>query len=384
MKVHQIMKFDGCSSLPLLNPLCRSLSSTEVSTALRPFYFFVHPDLFGQFPEERAINENSLKLLSSYLETLILNLLEGDWLSKNYSTAQEQLKAHEPLRDEIKKLKYRLCNELDLKKIKWDCGWNISHFKGSLQSLLILYEHHPQELKSLSGKTLIFGNETGVNLDGDVMLNCGEVRNNWLDVIKNIHRQDKVILKLPQFEKAVSRVLRDIKVVHRKFQPKVTAEKYENQLRRLITSLSDYQGRNGYPKHWPEKLNKFELVVETEAGPLMVSPTGQIIVPSSCPASILVNFISENLEEANRLLDEYKSNKYVEKDIHSRVVLEFRLLSLRKDDNITPKLMIDCCNNMLKHKNILKPLLNNSSLFITSYFSLLSDGQMCIPWNWKI
>ena len=82
-------------------------------------------------------------------------------------------------------------------------------------------------------------------------------------MIKNIHRQDKVILKLPQFEKAVSRVLRDIKVVHRKFQPKVTAEKYENQLRRLITSLSDYQGRNGYPKHWPEKLDKFELVVET-------------------------------------------------------------------------------------------------------------------------
>lgn len=44
----------------------------------------------------------------------------------------------------------------------------------------------------------------------------------------------------------------------------------------------------------------------SEAGPLMVSPTGQFIVPSSCPASILVNFISENLEEASRLLEEYK------------------------------------------------------------------------------
>lgn len=32
------------------------------------------------------------------------------------------------------------------------------------------------------GKTLIFGTDTGVNLDGDVMLNCGEVRSNWLDV----------------------------------------------------------------------------------------------------------------------------------------------------------------------------------------------------------
>lgn len=37
---------------------------------MRPFYFLVHPDLFGRFPEERAVNENSLKLLSVYLEAL--------------------------------------------------------------------------------------------------------------------------------------------------------------------------------------------------------------------------------------------------------------------------------------------------------------------------
>lgn len=67
------LRFDGCSSLPLLNPLCRSLSSTEVSTALRPFYFFVHPDLFGQFPEERVyyllnfIHFNSTRLKVSFI-----------------------------------------------------------------------------------------------------------------------------------------------------------------------------------------------------------------------------------------------------------------------------------------------------------------------------
>lgn len=30
----------------------------------------VHPDLFGKFPEQRAINENSLQILSAHLETL--------------------------------------------------------------------------------------------------------------------------------------------------------------------------------------------------------------------------------------------------------------------------------------------------------------------------
>lgn len=30
------------------------MTATEVSTALRPFYFTVHPDLFGQFPSQRV------------------------------------------------------------------------------------------------------------------------------------------------------------------------------------------------------------------------------------------------------------------------------------------------------------------------------------------
>ncbi|KAL0273988.1 UNVERIFIED_CONTAM: hypothetical protein PYX00_006534 [Menopon gallinae] len=488
--------FESCSSFPFLTQFYRGLSSTEVSTALRPFYFSVHPDLFGQYPEERSVNENSLKQLSSYLETVqqnrivppvtlkfylrphrnsarnqsskslksvliklhdrsvrkaVISILRScdlpttyvekiapqpelkesksfskaqaerfyenlsrheaefyendplvgnfvknirnkakeidslrEWLEKNYEASQESLKAHEPVRNEIERLKRELCENLELKVIKWDSGWNISHFRGALESFQALSLHHPEVMTSLKGKTLIFGSDTGVNLDGDVMLNCGEVRHNWLDFIKNIRLQDKILPKLPAFEKAVSRVLKDIKVVHRKFQPKVMAKQYENQLRRLTTSLSDYQGRYGYPREWPASLEQFELVVETEAGPLMLSPTGQFIVPSSCPAFLLINFITDHLQEAEKLLREYKSNKYVEKDIHRRIVAEFRLVNLRKDDNITPSLMISCCENLLSHRHVLSPLLMNSSLFITSYYSLLSDGQICIPWNWKI
>ncbi|XP_064201519.1 T-cell activation inhibitor, mitochondrial isoform X1 [Anguilla rostrata] len=48
----------------------RALSGTEAITALRPFYFAVHPDFFGQHPREREVNENSLKRLNGYLENL--------------------------------------------------------------------------------------------------------------------------------------------------------------------------------------------------------------------------------------------------------------------------------------------------------------------------
>ncbi|KAJ8290792.1 hypothetical protein GJAV_G00017620 [Gymnothorax javanicus] len=47
-----------------------ALSGAEAVNALRPFYFAVHPDFFGQHPREREVNENSLKRLNGYLENL--------------------------------------------------------------------------------------------------------------------------------------------------------------------------------------------------------------------------------------------------------------------------------------------------------------------------
>ena len=41
------------------------------------------------------------------------------------------------------------------------------------------------------------------------------------------------------------------------------AKQYENNLRRLTTTLGDHQGRYGFPKDWPESLSNYELVVET-------------------------------------------------------------------------------------------------------------------------
>lgn len=69
--------------------------------------------------------------------------------------------------------------------------------------------------------------------------------------------------------------------------PDMKVSEYESNLRQLTTSVSDYFGRNSYPKNWPKTLDNFEIVVESEAGPMMVSPTGQFIVPSAIPGSYL-------------------------------------------------------------------------------------------------
>lgn len=62
-------------------------------------------------------------------------------------------------------------------------------------------------------------------------------------------------------------------------------------------------------------MSKFHLVVEGEAGPLMLSPSGQFITPSSCPISLLVSFITDNMKEARSRLDQYVADVQKEKDL---------------------------------------------------------------------
>ncbi|XP_022337002.2 T-cell activation inhibitor, mitochondrial-like [Crassostrea virginica] len=59
-----------CSFYNVALRISRRLTVSEAATALRPFYFTVHPDLFGQHPKERSINEDSLKKLHQYIFAL--------------------------------------------------------------------------------------------------------------------------------------------------------------------------------------------------------------------------------------------------------------------------------------------------------------------------
>ncbi|KAM3964248.1 T-cell activation inhibitor, mitochondrial [Aphomia sociella] len=438
------LKLRWCGCPGASGVLCRYLSSAEISTALRPFYFSVHPDLFGKYPEQRKINENSLQQLSALIEAqqssqrlsvpplsfylrqknmpegefkLIRVNLNGnnvretvvkvlnacdmstkfvdkipksppiikkrgpifskayqeysedfenvsrmkrkvqekkainnivEWIFENSSMAKEKYESTSATRDQVKSLIDHLCNTYGIKEVKYDNGWNISHIRGALQSLVSLATQHSNEMSNLEGRIIALGQFTGVSLDGDVFLNIIDVRNEWLSLIKKVSQEDSALADIPKYEKALSSILRDIHICRRKFMPKVSAFQYCNHLRQLITTIGDFYGRgNKFPSSVPESLSKYEIVVEPEAGPLMVSPTGQFITPSSCPASELIAYIGKHLDEATLLLTEYSINKHVEKALYKEVMERFGLLELHKDDSITPGHMILCCQRLL-------------------------------------
>ncbi|GBP80067.1 T-cell activation inhibitor, mitochondrial [Eumeta japonica] len=271
-----------------------------------------------------------------------------DWINENSGIAREKYNLTNATREQVKSLTDYLRNTYGIKDVKWDRGWNISHIRGALQSLVALSMQHSQYMHNLEGRTIALGQFTGVSLDGDVFLSIIDVRSKWHDLIKNVKQQDSALTSIPLYEKTLSGILRDIHIRRRKFMPKVSAAEYCNHLRQLTTSIGDFYGKGKtFPQSVPESLSKYEIVVEPEAGPLMVSPTGQFITPSSCPADELITFISDHLDEAMYLLTEYSINKHVEKALFREVKDRLGLLELHKDDSITPSLMILCCQRLL-------------------------------------
>lgn len=88
--------------------------------------------------------------------------------------------------------------------------------------------------------------------------------------------------------------------------------------------LGDYRSRQTFPKDWPESMHEFHLVVEGEAGPLMLSPSGQFITPSSCPVSLLISFMTSNLTEARSRLERHVADVKKEKDLTAQCIQTVR------------------------------------------------------------
>jgi hypothetical protein len=305
------------------------------------------------------------------------------WLRENREVAMGRLERSEPVRQEFRRLADRITDELGLRELIWrDCQWGVSHVRAALKGVDTLSRQHRQEFRVLEGRTLVFGRQTGVSFDGHVVLNIEDVRHNWLELIRRIDQYDEHLRQIPVLEGCLSGVLRGVQIEHRKFRPSVPVKSYTKHLRKLTGALVEHIAERGLPAHWPPTLSSYQLVVECEAGPLMVSPTGQFIVPASCPAHLFVDFMSQNLFKSRLLRDMYLTYKSREDLIITQCVDALSLHSIEKDDNVTPDLMIQCCQRLIANRNALDDL-RDCRLRVSHYYSVLLDGEVCIPWSFN-
>ncbi|GFO25346.1 T-cell activation inhibitor, mitochondrial-like protein [Plakobranchus ocellatus] len=474
-----------CSPQPLVltSLSAHKFTAQDASAALRPFFFIVHPDLFGQHPIERSVNENSLKCLNEFLnspagprrgqpqklvfyiratnsfgeETLrevkitlsttdlrtavmkILNCFglsdshvpQGDtdsyhstnrpidwhpsfytamgrehpynrhsrpivltlrgWLKMNIDRSRSHQAGMRYIQDDIARLLHKFQADLGLKAVRFDSAWGIQHFRGCLKSFDRLFQTHPQFLKYvLKGKTLVFSNSTGVSRLGEIILSSEDVPQAWIKMLKSVGAYEAVLARLPMMEAKVSKLLNGTQVVRlEKRLGHVMAEDYEVLLNRLINSLRRCQD-HVHATFGQTDLSNLQIRVEGESNPLMVSSLGQFIIPASVPGTMVVDFIQENMEQAQLILKDITGLLDHEEKSRVEALQCLGLLELQKDESVTPAQMVSCCSRLMEESWRLLDLptstggvsLQGSRLRVSHYYSVMQDGLICIPWDW--
>ena len=153
-----------------------------------------------------------------------------------------RLSRHEPIRLETERLQGEISYKFQLEDFIWDCGWETVHRRGVVEAFLALVVQYPEIREIIRRRTIVFGKDSGVSVSGQISLYSGEVRNNWLNVIKTTPESDKLLQSLPMWERTLSQALRGIQVVN---DPStiVLVENHRVRLRQLVTAVGDFMAR---------------------------------------------------------------------------------------------------------------------------------------------
>ncbi|XP_067417934.1 T-cell activation inhibitor, mitochondrial isoform X2 [Emydura macquarii macquarii] len=425
----------------------RALSGAEAINALRPFYFAVHPDFFGQHPREREINENSLKRLNGYLE----NLQKPGFKSfkptqltfyvrereQNSSSVQESFSASgfravsftlhtrdllstvldilnscslstehvQSLNANVNSQSHREVKGTFYRPIKWDKtyysftgfqdpeeeleqaqkvettliwqrSWGIAHRCSQLHSLGRLAQQSPEVLRNAKGHTVVFTDCSGMSAAGHVMLGTMDVHHHWIKIFEKLPSYYKLQKKVLLLEDRISHLLGGIQITYiEELQPLLTLEEYYTILDAFCNRLLNSR----LPFH-PRSLRGLQMILESDRYAPSLHELGHFNIPTVCDPATLQWFIITKAQQARENLKRKEELTVMEKELISASTEKFYLKQLYKEPSISRAQMIDCCKRLLEES---LPYLQGMHLCISHFYSVLQDGDLCIPWKWK-
>ncbi|XP_058503964.1 T-cell activation inhibitor, mitochondrial [Solea solea] len=465
----------------------RLLSGADTVNALRPFYFAVHPDFFGQHPREREVNENSLKRLNGYLENLqkpglrslkpmdltfyvrdtkessdmqadltsgfrsvkftlrtndvlstVMNVLKSCslsvehmkglkasaeasksppeagvpfyrpikwdktyytftgfrdpeqelqqarrveptlslWLRNNEPEATKKHNASLPLREELNRLKKELCHKFDLADIRWQRSWGVAHRCCQLQSLSRLSQQNPDALITLQGHTVVFSDQSGMNASGHVMLGTMDVHHQWTKLLQQLPSYRSLQQQTDWLKERISFLLGGVQVVHlERLGPVQPITEHYSTLSTFHKTLMSQNLR----LH-PRSLQGLTMSLENDRSKPALHEMGHFIIPTNCDSPKLQVFLQSHAPQARQCTQRRIQLQVEEEAVVKQCVHSLSLRSLTKEPSVSSSQMIMCCKRLLDQRS---PLMQGLHICVSHFYSVMQDGDVCVPWDSK-
>ncbi|KAM4821445.1 LOW QUALITY PROTEIN: T-cell activation inhibitor, mitochondrial-like [Thomomys bottae] len=316
-----------------------------------------------------------LALRSLYL-CLFFFFLSRSWLDSNGKSAMKKLNHSLPLRKELDRLKEELCHMLQLSDIRWQRGWGVAHRCSQLHSLGRLAQQNLETLQKAKGCTIVFTDRSGVSTLGHVMLGTMDVHHQWTRLFERLPSYFELQRKLMILEDQISSLLGGIQVIYiEELQPVLTLEEYYSLLdvfynRLLKTRISFH----------PQSLRGLEMILNSDRYAPSLHKFGHFNIPVLCDLVSLQWFIRTRAQQARENMKKKEELKVLEQELIQASTKQFSLEKLYKEPSISSLQMVDCCKRLLEQS---LPYLQGMHLCISHFYSVMQDGDLCIPWNWK-
>lgn len=466
----------------------RALSGADAVNALRPFYFAVHPDFFGQYPREREVNENSLKRLNGYLDNLqkpgscsvqplkltfyvrdtkdssdvqpdlltsgfrsvsftlhtndiystVMNVLKSCslpmehmkgleasaerskspleagvpfyrpikwdksyytftgfrdpeqelqqarrveptlslWLRNNEPEATKKHSDSLHRREELKRLKKELCHKFNLANIRWQRSWGVAHRCCQLQSLSRLSQQNPEALINLQGHTVVFADQSGMSASGHVMLGTMDVHHQWTKLLEQLPSYRSLQQQTDWLKERISLLLGGTQVVHvERLGPVQSITEHYSTLSTFHKSLMSRR----LCLH-PRSLQGLTMLLENDRSNPSLHKMGHFIIPTNCDPPKLQVFLQSHATEARQRTKRKNQLQAEEEAIVKLCLQNLSLRSLSKEPSVSSSQMIMCCKRLVEQHS---PLMQGLHICVSHFYSVMQDGDLCVPWDWK-
>uniref|UniRef100_A0A3Q3NC88 T cell activation inhibitor, mitochondrial n=1 Tax=Labrus bergylta TaxID=56723 RepID=A0A3Q3NC88_9LABR len=280
------------------------------------------------------------------------------WLRKNEPEATKKYSASLPRRDELSRLKEELCHRFHLSDIRWQRSWGVAHRCSQLQSLSRLSQQNPEALINLQGHDVMFADQSGMNASGHVMLGTMDVHHQWTKLFEQLPSYRALQQQTDWLKERISLLVGGTQVVHKeRLGPVQLIADHYSTLSTFHKSLL-----TGPLRLHPRSLQGLTMQLENDRSKPSLHEMGHFLIPTNCDPPKLQVFLQSH-ESMLKLC------------LHT-----LSLRSLSKEPSVSSSQMIACCQRLAEQPS---PLLQGLHLCVSHFFSVMQDGDLCIPWDWK-
>ena len=213
---------------------------------------------------------------------------------------------------------------------------------------------------------------------GHVMLGTMDVHHHWTRLFESLPSYFDLQRRMSALEAQISNLLGGIQVVYiEELQPALTLDQYYSLLHTFYNQLL----RSRVPPHpHPQSLSGLQMILSSDRYAPSLHELGHFDIPALSDPASLQSFMRTKAQQARENMTRREKLKVMENELIQASTKQFSLEKLYKEPSISSRQMVDCCKRLLEQS---LPYLHGMHLCVSHFYSVMQDGDLCIPWNWK-